>query len=245
MLLPSPPPPAPPLLHPPAPAASQIDSLAWVAPAAMLVSSKLLVDGAEESFAPLGMLTWQGDGLPAPGTSALAEFFALNVAEGVEEQGPWLQAATVPQVTGARRRAAPPAAHHAALLPSPAAPARAPPRSPRPPAHHPRLATNTNAGQWGATVYAHRKASDDHVKAAVLVWAGRRWPWMPRMTGWPSASLMRLVGGRGGWRRRMARGAAAQGRSTRGEIAGGWGTAVCCVPPACVSPRAPPATLPP
>lgn len=38
----------------------QVDSLAWVAPSAILVSCKLLTDGVEENFAPLAMLTWQG-----------------------------------------------------------------------------------------------------------------------------------------------------------------------------------------
>lgn len=41
----------------------QVASLAWAADAAILVSCKLLADGAEESFAPLAMLTWQGGDL--------------------------------------------------------------------------------------------------------------------------------------------------------------------------------------
>ncbi len=49
----------------------QVDSLAWVAPAAILVSCKLLTDGTEEPYAPLAMLTWQGDA-PAAGNAELA-----------------------------------------------------------------------------------------------------------------------------------------------------------------------------
>ena len=87
--------------HPPAPR-PQVDSLAWVADAAILVSCKLLTGGAEEVFAPLAMLSWRGAS-PAPGAVALAEFFANNISEDATPQGPWLQAATVPQV----RRSAP------------------------------------------------------------------------------------------------------------------------------------------
>ena len=38
----------------------QVDTISWVAESAILVSSKLLSGGAEEPFAPLCMLTWQG-----------------------------------------------------------------------------------------------------------------------------------------------------------------------------------------
>lgn len=38
----------------------QVDSVAWVAPSALLVSCKLMAAGGEESFAPLAMLSWEG-----------------------------------------------------------------------------------------------------------------------------------------------------------------------------------------
>lgn len=48
-----------------------MNSLAWVAPSAILVSCRLLDDGKEHYFAPLVMLTWQGRA-PAAGNAQLA-----------------------------------------------------------------------------------------------------------------------------------------------------------------------------
>lgn len=62
----------------------QVDSLSWVAPSAILLSCKLLVDGAEENYAPLAMLSWQGEA-PAAGSVDLTGARGLGV-----ESARWL-----------------------------------------------------------------------------------------------------------------------------------------------------------
>lgn len=74
-----------------------MDSIAWLAPEALLVVSRLLADGAEEDVAPACVLTWRG-AQPAPDTLTLSELFFLNISPAELGRGPWLQAAAVPQV---------------------------------------------------------------------------------------------------------------------------------------------------
>lgn len=170
---------------------AQVDSVCWAGERALLVSCKLLEGGAEQSFAPLCALTWAGGADPTHDTlavsggcagwpwlqpqprapsplqswaprlslsspSSAAEFFAANIAEHAADQGPWLQAAAVPQV---RLRGRPP-------RPSPRRCSRCLPDARHSPRPHPALLRPL---QWAATVYAHRKANDDHIKLAALV----------------------------------------------------------------------------
>jgi hypothetical protein len=75
--------------------------MSWVEPAALLVSSRLLVGGFEDAYAPLCMLTWQGEA-PQPDSLALSEFFASLVVPDAAEHGPWLQTVSVPEVGALR-----------------------------------------------------------------------------------------------------------------------------------------------
>lgn len=142
----------------------EVDSAVWVAPSAILVSSRLLEGGEEESLAPLAVLGWPQGAAPSPDT--------LHVAGATRESSRCSPAAAACcQGTGAVAVLLLMRSFGADLSLPPCPRARpapteffAPSTLPQAAAAGPSLRAAA-LPPWSAVVHAHRKAADDHVKA--------------------------------------------------------------------------------